>query len=157
MDQRWKNLLALAGWLLLTLLAGAFGSQFEPGAWYEDLQKPVWTPPSWLFGPIWTLLYVMIGSAAWMVWRRHGFRGAHLALGVYVVHLILNAAWSWIFFGLERPGLAFAEIVLLWVTIQAMILLFFRRSVTAGWLLIPYLTWVTFAMALNFAIWRMNM
>lgn len=157
MHPRWKDLLALAGWLLLTLLAGAFGSQFQPGEWYADLQKPTWTPPSWLFGPVWTALYVTIGLAAWIVWRNHGFRGAAWALGLYIFHLILNGAWSWLFFGLERPGYALAEIVVLWISIQVMILLFFRRSVTAGWLLIPYLGWVTFAMALNFALWRMNM
>lgn len=138
------------------MAAGAIGSQFEPGGWYADLNKPSWTPPSWLFGPVWATLYIMMGISAWVIWRAAGLRGAALPLSFFVLQLILNAGWSWVFFGLQRPGLAFAEIVVLWMLIAATMTLFWRRRTLAGALLVPYLAWVSFALALNFAIWQMN-
>jgi translocator protein len=149
-------LVGFAFWLALCLCAGFVGSQFQPGPWYDQLAKPSWTPPSWVFGPVWTLLYIMMAIAAWRVWSRYSFEGAPWALGLFIVQLVLNAAWSWFFFGLEDPGLAFGDIAVLWATLTLTMLLFFRRSLLAGWLLVPYLAWVTFAAALNLAIWLMN-
>lgn len=149
---RW---LWLAFWVVLSLLPGAFGSQFPPGEWYAALAKPGWTPPSWVFGPVWTLLYVLMGVAAWLVWDRHR-NAARVALTLFVLQLIVNAAWSWLFFGLRSPALAFAGIVLLWALILATVIAFRRLRPPAAALLLPYLAWVTFAAALNFAIWRLN-
>lgn len=157
MNDRWRVILGLGGWLLVTLLVAAFGSQFEPGPWYDELQKPSWTPPSWVFGPVWITLYVLMAIAAWLVWRKHGFNGAPYALGLYLVHLLFNGAWSWIFFGMEQLGYALLDIVILWGMIVALVLLFYRRHAVAAYLLIPYLLWVSFATALNFSIWQMNM
>jgi translocator protein len=149
---RW---LALAGWIGVSLLAGVVGSQFQPGEWYASLQKPSWNPPSWVFGPVWTTLYVMMGTAAWLVWdRRRG--AARVALGLFLVQLAFNAGWSWLFFGLNAPGLAFGWILLLWALIAATAAAFRATRTAAGVLLLPYLAWVTFAAALNFTLWRMN-
>ena len=100
-----KNLFSLAGFLLASFSAGAIGSQFMPGDWFTALNKPSWNPPGWLFGPVWTLLYLLMGVAAWRVWRKAGFRGAPVALGVFACQLVLNAAWSWLFFGLHLQHL----------------------------------------------------
>ncbi|MER7440505.1 TspO/MBR family protein [Micromonospora avicenniae] len=120
---------------------------------YAALDRPSWAPPGWLFGPVWTLLYVLIALAGWLVWRRVGF-GA--AVWAWVAQLVLNAAWTPLFFGARRYGAAFAEIVVLWLAIALTVLLFARVSRTAASLMLPYLAWVTFAAALNFAIWRLN-
>jgi translocator protein len=149
---RW---LALAGWIGVSLLAGVVGSQFQPGEWYASLQKPSWNPPSWVFGPVWTTLYVMMGTAAWLVWDR-GRGAARVALGLFLVQLAFNAGWSWLFFGLNAPGLAFGWILLLWALIAATAAAFRATRTAAGVLLLPYLAWVTFAAALNFTLWRMN-
>jgi translocator protein len=149
---RWVG---LAVWVVLPLLAGAFGSMFQPGEWYASLEKPSWNPPSWVFGPVWTTLYILMGVAAWLVWDR--YRGAAtLALAVFVVQLIFNALWSYLFFGLQSPALAFAGIVILWVLIVATIVLFWRARTVAGVLLLPYLAWVSFAAVLNFTLWQLN-
>ncbi len=124
--------------------------------WYETLNKPSWTPPNWVFGPVWTTLYILMGVAAWLVWRRGGFAAAALPLSLFLVQLALNAAWSGIFFSWHRPGLAFLEIVILWFAILATLVLFWREKPAAGWLLVPYWLWVGYAAALNGAIWRMN-
>ncbi len=147
---------ALAGWVLVSFLPSLVGAFFTPGAWYAELDKPSWNPPSWVFGPVWTALYATMGVSAWLVWRERGLSGARGALTLFDVQLALNAAWSWLFFGLQRPGLAFAEIVALWLAIVATLAAFARHSRPAAWLLSPYLAWVTFAAALNFAIWRLN-
>lgn len=155
------RVVGLAVFLLLSLAAGALGGLWtapatQPGGWYSQIEKPSWTPPSWLFGPVWTALYVAMGVAAWLVWRRGGWEANRGALTLFFVQLVLNAAWSGLFFGLESPGLAMAEIVLLWMFILATLLAFWRVSRVAGLLLVPYLLWVTFASALNFAVWRLN-
>jgi translocator protein len=154
-EQGLRKWVGLGGWILLPLLAGAFGSLFQPGQWFAELAKPTWNPPSWVFGPVWTTLYILMGVAAWLVWRRGGpiARGA---LTLFVVQLVFNAAWSWLFFGLQSPGLAFLDIILLWLLIIVTTIAFWRVRMAAGVLLLPYLAWVTFATALNFAIWRMN-
>jgi len=150
--------ISLVAWLGVCFAAAALGSVFTArsvGDWYSDLAKPAWTPPSGIFGPVWSLLYLMMGVAAWLVWRKAG-PGATLALALFGVQLALNVAWSALFFGLRSPGAAFAEILALWVLILATLIAFLRVTPAAGYLLVPYQAWVTFAAALNFAIWRMN-
>jgi translocator protein len=153
-----KRWLGLVVWVLAPLvIGGGIGSLSPPGAWFEQLARPDWQPPNWVFGPVWTALYVLMGVAAWLVWDRYGFRGpARTALILFGVHLLFNAAWSAIFFGLQSPGLAFAEILVLWALIVALVVLFWRLRPVAGALLLPYLAWVSFAAVLNYTIWQMN-
>jgi tryptophan-rich sensory protein len=124
--------------------------------WYPGLNKPAWTPPDWVFGPVWTLLYLLMAVAAWLVWLRADARAARPALGLFLGQLVLNAGWSGLFFALHSPGLAFAEILVLWPAIAATLVSFARVSRLAAGLLVPYLLWVTYAAALNGAIWVMN-
>jgi translocator protein len=126
------------------------------GGWYATLAQPAWSPPNWVFGPVWSLLYLAMAMAAWLVWRRVGFPRAASALNLFAVQLVLNVCWSAIFFGLHRPGLAFAEILLLGLAILATMVAFRSLSRAAAWLMAPYLLWVAFAAALNFSIWRLN-
>lgn len=149
---RW---LGLVIWVALPLTAGLIGSQFEPGPWYDRLEKPSFNPPSSVFAPVWTTLYVLMGIAAWLVWDRYR-TGANGALALFVLQLVFNVAWSWLFFGMESPGAALIEIVVLWLLILATIVAFWRLRASAGVLLLPYIAWVTFAIVLNFAIWRLN-
>jgi tryptophan-rich sensory protein len=121
--------------------------------WYATLNKPSWNPPNWLFGPVWTVLYALMAVAVWLVWRRTGWG---VAVTIFAIQLALNLAWSFIFFGSHQPGLAFLEIVLLWLAIAATVLMFFQVSTVAAILMIPYLLWVSFAAALNYTIWRLN-
>jgi len=137
----------------LCFAAAMSGALFKPGAWHAALAKPRWHPPNWLFGPAWAVLYLMIATAGWLVWHSAGWSPALVAWGV---QLVLNAAWSWLFFGLRRPDLAFAEVILLWLSILACVLLFVPVSQLAAALMLPYLAWVAFAAALNFAMWRLN-
>jgi len=143
----------LAGFILLTFLAPLAGAWAPPGDWYRSLEKPAWTPPPWLFGPAWTVLYVCMAVAAWGAWRRVGWSAP---LRWWLAQLVLNAAWTPMFFGLRQPGWAFVEILLLWLAIAVTASKFFPVVRWAGWLMVPYLLWVTFASALNFALWRMN-
>lgn len=142
--------------MLLSFLAGMIGSQAGPGAWYAGLNKPAWNPPNWVFGPVWTYLYLTMAWAASRVWRKGGWSNQRAPILVYLVQLILNASWSPIFFGLHQPGFAFAEILLLWVAIAGTLVLFLRVDRLAGFLLAPYLAWVSFAAFLNFTLWRLN-
>jgi tryptophan-rich sensory protein len=151
-----RKILGLVGWLLLCFVAAAFGSLFKPGEWYAQLQKPTWNPPNWIFGPVWTVLYTMMAVAARRVWTHGGFAEQRLPLGLFLLQLILNAAWSALFFGLHNPALAFAEIVLLWLAILGTVLAFWKVHRGAGLLLVPYLAWVTFAAVLNFTLWQLN-
>lgn len=150
--------LSLVGWLLTTLATGAIGALSTRHAreFYAGLVKPEWAPPGWLFGPVWTVLYLLMGVAAWLVWRRAGWSGASTALSLFLVQLVCNALWSWIFFAWHRGDLAFAEIIVLLGLIVATVVAFDRVHRVAAVLLLPYLAWVTFAAALNFAIWRAN-
>lgn len=148
--------LVLTGFIAACFLAAASGAFFSPGAWYEGLKKPGWRPPNRLFAPVWTILYLMIAVSGWLVWREAGFAAAALPLGVYALQLVLNAAWTPLFFGMHRPDLGLVDIVLVWLSIVATIALFLPISAAAALLLTPYLAWVTFATALNFAIWRLN-
>jgi tryptophan-rich sensory protein len=147
------DILPLLGFLGACLVAALTGAIFKPGAWYEGLSKPPWRPPNWLFGPAWSVLYTLIAIAAWLVWREAGWGAALL---IWSIHLAINAGWSWVFFGLRRPDLAFGWILLLWSSIIATIAAFAPISALAAWLLAPYLLWVSFAAVLNLSIWRRN-
>jgi benzodiazapine receptor len=151
-----RNLVGLAGWLAVTFAAAFAGSRSMPDDWYALIAKPSWTPPNAVFGPVWTGLYLAMAIAAWLVWRRAGFAGAGAALALYGLQLVLNGLWSYLFFGRHQPGWAFADIVALWCVILATTVAFARVHLGAMVLMLPYLAWVTFAAALNFAIWRMN-
>lgn len=157
-DARPKSLLALAGWILLAGSAGAVGSvaSVRAGSFYLALERPAWAPPPWLFGPVWTALYVTMGVAAWLVWRERGHVRVRPALALFVVQLAFNALWTWLFFVWRRGGLAFAEILLLAALVLATAAVFGRVRRLAGALLLPYLAWVLFAAALTWAVWRRN-
>jgi len=148
--------IGLVFWIAISFAAGWFGSQFEPGPWYAVLNKPLWTPPSWVFGPVWSLLYLMMGIAAWLVWREAGLGQAKLALGLFVFQIALNALWSYLFFGHQRPDWALMEIVILWLVIGATTIAFWKYNRLASWLFVPYWAWVSFATLLNWQIWRLN-
>jgi len=144
--------------LAICLGAGGLGGFFTARSvreWYPQLQKPAGTPPDWVFGPVWTTLYVLMAIAAWLVWRECG-AGAQRALLIFFVQLALNVAWSGIFFGLRLPAMAFAELAILWLAIVVNAAVFYRLKPVAAWLLLPYLVWVTYAGYLNFGIWRLN-
>ncbi|MEI7822883.1 MAG: TspO/MBR family protein [Verrucomicrobiota bacterium] len=153
---RGKMILGLCGWLLLCFAAASPGAVFMPGEWFAALKKPAWNPPSWIFGPVWTALYAMMAAAAWLVWQRGGWKEQRKPLLIFLAQLALNALWTPLFFGLHRPGVAFAEIVLLWLAIVATLVAFRPVNRTAAWLLVPYLAWVSFAAVLNGTLWRLN-
>lgn len=156
---RMRQTIGLAISIAICVGAASLGSLLTASpvnGWYAALAKPAWTPPNWVFGPVWSLLYVAMAVAAWLVWRRVGFPHASSALNLFAVQLVLNVCWWAIFFGAHRPGMAFAEILLLWLAILATTIAFHLLSRKAAWLMLPYLLWVAFAAALNFAIWRLN-
>ncbi len=151
-------------WLVLILFLaiclgvgglGAIVTEKSVRTWYPTLRKLPGTPPSWLFGPVWTTLYVLMAISAWLLWRQYHW-GARAALLIFFAQLALNLAWSGIFFGARMPGFAFAEIAILWLVILFNIYVFYRLDVLSAFLLIPYLLWVTYASYLNFGIWRLN-
>lgn len=150
--------LGFAGWLLGTSVAGALGAlaSIQAQTFYTALTRPGWAPPPWLFGPVWSVLYLLMATAAWLVWRRDGFERARGALTLFIVQLAANALWTWLFFAWRQGGLALAELVVLWVLIALTIAAFARHQKLAAALMIPYILWVTFAGALNFALWRLN-
>jgi translocator protein len=152
-NNHWFALVILL--ILCFAVAGIGGLATAPSIpnWYAGLAKPSWTPPGWIFGPVWSVLYLSMAVAAWLVWRR-GNTVAPMTL--FGIQLVFNAAWSWLFFGLHNPGTALIDIVLLWMAIAATTVVLWRRSTLAGILFVPYLIWVSFAAVLNFAIWRLN-
>lgn len=150
------SVLSLAGWLAVVYAAAAVGSFFLPGAWYAGLKKPAFNPPNWIFGPVWSVLYTIMGIAAWLVWRRGGFAQQGWALALFLAQLFFNALWSPLFFGLKNPALGLLDIALLWLTVLGTVVAFWKARRGAGILLVPYLAWVTFASVLNFALWRLN-
>jgi len=150
------DVLGFMTFIVACAAAAAPGMKFRPGVWYAALRKPAWTPPDWVFPVVWTVLYFMIAIAGWLVWTGAGGQDAALPLVVFGLQLVFNALWSALFFGLRLPGYAFADLLLLWLTILATILLFLPLHPVAAWMLLPYLLWVAFAGALNFAIWRLN-
>lgn len=153
-----RQILGLMGWLGVCFAAAAVGGFASANAagFYQQLARPEWAPPPWLFAPAWTVLYLLMGVAAWLVWREHGFRRARGTLALFVVQLAVNALWTWLFFVWRLGALAFGEILVLWILILCTIAAFWRVRPLAGALLIPYLAWVTFASALTYAIWRRN-
>ena len=153
-----RQIIGLLGWLLLSFAAAAIGAvaSAEAGAFYQQLVRPSWAPPGWLFAPVWTVLYVLMGVAAWLVWRVHGFKEGRTALALFIVQLGANALWTWVFFVWHKGGLAFAEVMLLWCLIVATAVSFRRLNALAAVLLLPYLAWVTFASALTWSAWRLN-
>lgn len=150
--------LALALWVALCATAGAIGAIASANApeFYAALAKPSWAPPAGVFGPVWTLLYMAMAVAAWLVWRERGWARARGALGLFVLQLALNALWSWLFFGWHLGALAFADILVLLLLIVATMAAFARIRRLAAWLLVPYLAWVIFAAALNYSVWQRN-
>ncbi|OGF22735.1 TspO protein [Candidatus Falkowbacteria bacterium RBG_13_39_14] len=155
-----KNAFKLIIAIFVCELAGIIGSLFTAPAikgWYATLLKPHLAPPNWVFAPVWTTLFLLMGIAAFIVWQKGWERkDVKIALWIFIVQLILNTLWSIIFFGLHSPGGAFIEIIILWFAILASIIAFSRISKAAAWLLLPYIFWVSFAGYLNYSIWRLN-
>jgi benzodiazapine receptor len=153
-----KQIIGLTGWLIITFIAAAIGTaaSAESGLFYQQISRPEWAPPAWLFAPVWTTLYILMGVSAWIVWRVDGFRSARIALSLFIIQLVLNAVWTWIFFVWRQGALAFAEILVLWAFILFTTIAFWRVRILAGILLLPYLAWVSFASVLTFTVWRLN-
>jgi tryptophan-rich sensory protein len=145
---------SLLVFLGLAATAAVVGSRFSPGEWYEQLDKAPWTPPNWVFAPVWTLLYIAIAVAGWLVWRSDG--RFSLALSLWLAQLVLNSAWSWLFFGRHLIGVALLDIVLLALTIAAFVAFSASTNRTAAWLFAPYAAWVLYATSLNFYAWTHN-
>jgi translocator protein len=144
---------SLAVFVVLCVVAASSGALFQPGAWYETLDKPSWTPPNWSFGVVWTILFLMIAVAGWLAWRAAGWS---LPIVLWAAQLVVNAAWSWLFFGRRRMDLAFVDVVLLWLLIAGFIVSVWPVSLWAALLFVPYLVWVSIAAALNRSVWRRN-
>lgn len=151
-----KSVLGALGALVLTFGAAYIGSRFPVDEWYTGLVKPSWNPPNWLFGPVWSVLYLLMAISVWLVWLKEGLAGALIPLGIFLLQLVLNAAWSWLFFGKHEMGLAFLEILVLWAAILACVILFWELNPISGILLVPYILWVTFAAYLNYTLWQLN-
>ena len=149
-----QSTLRLLGWIGVSFVPALVGLPFTAPDWYRRLHKPRWAPPPSVFGPVWSLLYILIGTAAWRLSTAD--RSKRVPLRLFALQLVLNAAWTPIFFGLRQPGIAFAEIVGTWFAIVATLVAFARTRLVAAALLLPYLAWVTFAAALNWSIWRSN-
>lgn len=153
-----RQVAGLIGWLAASFISSAIGAaaSISAGSFYSGLARPDWAPPGWIFGPVWITLYTLMGLAAWLVWRRAGFRAARVALTLFLVQLVFNAAWSWLFFGWHLGALAFADILVLLVLIAAMLVAFWRKSRLAAVMIAPYLLWVGFASVLNYRVWQLN-
>ena len=153
-----KRIAGLLAWLIVSFIAAAVGgaASIQAGPFYTRLLRPDWAPPPTIFGPVWTVLYALMGVAAWLVWSVGGFRAAKSALTLFLVQLALNALWSWLFFGWHRGAFAFGDVLLLWVSILVTLIYFWRIRSLAGALLVPYLLWVSFASALNYSVWQLN-
>ena len=154
-QKTWKKLGILIVLCLAVQFLGAAFTFSSVNTWYPGLVKPSFNPPAWVFGPVWSALYLSMVIAAWRVWTSDN-PGTKKAMKTFFLQLFLNFLWSVLFFGLRNPGLAFAEIVVLWVMILATVLSFLKIRPVAGWILLPYLLWVSFASFLNFTIWRLN-
>lgn len=150
--------LGLAAWLAVSFITAAIGSiaSVQAGPFYAALVRPDWAPPPDVFGPVWSILYALMGIAAWLVWRVGGFRAARAALVLFLVQLAVNALWSWLFFAWHLGALAFVDILLLWALVLATLVAFWRIRPWAGALLVPYLLWISFAAALNLSVWQLN-
>jgi benzodiazapine receptor len=160
MKNRFIDIISLCGFSAFCLFISAIGGAVtltSVNSWYQDLIKPSFTPPDWVFSPVWITLYLLMGISAWLVWRQTDHKSKQLPLSVFGVQLALNLAWSFIFFGARLVGWALIEISFLWVAIVINIYLFWRINNLAGWLLIPYILWVTFAVILNSSIYVLNL
>lgn len=155
-SEQLKNLLGLAFWVVVTFSVAALASQFEPSEWYTNISKPAWTPPGWLFGPVWSILYLSMSVCAWLVWRQRHKTAVSWPLAFYLAQLAINGMWSWLFFGRQWIGLALIDLLALVILVVITVAMFLRVRKTAGLMLIPYLLWISFAAALNLQIWRMN-
>lgn len=157
---RYTLFAGLLFWLALCYFTAWLGSQVSPGIasgeWFESITKPSWNPPGWLFGPVWSTLYTLMGVAVWLVWKDYGFSGAQKAITFFLIQLILNGLWSQIFFGMQEIGWAFLEILFLLTAIIITTVLFFKKNRIAGWLMVPYILWVSFASILNGTLWWLN-
>jgi translocator protein len=153
-----KSIAGLLGWLAIVALAAIAGAiaSANAGGFYQQLDRPGWAPPAWLFSPAWTLLYLLMALAAWLVWRERGMHRARGALILFVLQLVANAAWPWLFFAWRQGALAFAGIVVLGLLVLATIAAFWRIRPLAAGMLVPYLAWIGYAAALNLAIWQRN-
>jgi tryptophan-rich sensory protein len=153
------NVLGLAislGACFLVAGLGGLATTSSVNDWYLTLKRPEWNPPGWIFGPVWTTLYFMMGIAAWLVWKNSPPEKSRLPIAIFGFHLLLNLFWSILFFGMREVGWAAVEIVILWLFIVLVLLQFMRLDRLAGWLLVPYLLWVSFASFLNYTIWSLN-
>lgn len=152
------QLIGLAVWLVITFVASALGAiaSMDAPAFYGQLDKPGWAPPAGVFGPVWSVLYLLMGIAAWLVWRERPSQRVDGALGLYIMQLVANALWSWLFFGWHQGAWAFADVLLLWALVASTVAAFWRIRRLAGLLLLPYLAWVSFASVLTWAIWQRN-
>jgi len=154
-----REMAVLALFTLVCFAAGGLGSYWTAGSvntWYPSLHKPVWNPPNWLFGPVWSALYLAMAVAGWLVWRKAGWRDGRLAFGLFAAQLILNTLWSFLFFGMQSPLAGLVDILVLWLLIAAAGLALGRIVPAAGWLFAPYWAWVSYAVTLNFAVWWLN-
>ena len=153
-----NQIIGLVGWLVISFIAAGIGAaaSVQASSFYAELVRPSWAPPSAVFGPVWTVLYALMGIAAWLVWRAKGFRAARASLVLFLVQLAVNALWSWLFFSWHLGAPAFADILLLWLLIVTTLALFWRVRLLAGVLLIPYLLWVSFASVLCYSVWQLN-
>lgn len=153
-----NQIIGLVGWLVISFIAAGIGAaaSVQASSFYAELVRPSWAPPSAVFGPVWTVLYALMGIAAWLVWRAKGFRAARASLVLFLVQLAVNALWSWLFFGWHLGAPAFADILILWLLIVTTLALFWRVRLLAGVLLIPYLLWVSFASVLCYSVWQLN-
>ena len=156
MNNTIRLVISVATPLLVGGLSG-FATARGTETWYPTLVKPFFNPPSWVFGPVWTVLYILMGVAAFLVWRKGlNTDGVKAALTLFIVQMALNGLWSILFFGMQAPALAFVEIIVLWIAIVATTRAFWRLAPTAGWLMVPYLAWVSFAAVLNGSLWILN-
>ena len=153
-----RSLLGMLFFFVVTFLAATAGviTSVKAPEVYTKIVQPSWAPPAWLFGPVWSALYCMMAVAAWLVWRKREDFRVDLCLGVYLVHLVIQGLWSWLFFAWGRADVAMFDILLLWLMIVWMIIVFWRISRIAAVLMIPYLLWVTFASVLNGTLWFLN-
>lgn len=153
-----KQIMGLVGWLIVSFAASAVGAvaSMQARSFYSQLTQPDWAPPPGVFAPVWTVLYALMGIAAWLVWRSGGFRATRQALALFLLQLVFNALWSWLFFAWHRGVLALADALVLWVLIVVTLVSFWSVRPLAGALLFPYLLWVSFASALSFSIWQLN-
>ncbi len=153
-----KQTLGFIAWIAVSFTASVFGAlaSIQAKSFYSQLAQPHWAPPPEVFGPVWTTLYTLMGISAWLVWRLGGIRHAQRGLTFFILQLALNSLWSWLFFAWHLGALAFVEVIILWITILATLIYFWRMRPLAGVLLIPYLFWVGFAAALNYSLWQLN-